>query len=218
LPVFNGETPVLQALKSDSSSSVQPAAKVEKTETGPPETAAGLPSDTLAMPAETPRKTRRLADHLSTPSISGMLQGEQAGEAAEPGQASLRSMGSLKNQVFSQEQLIVSWRAFADSVEAAQLKSALSVRDPQLLDNSQIEYNLDNEVQKQRIILDLKPKLLAHLHRTLHNERIDIEFRVTENTEEIMNKPYTDQEKFNTLAAKYPVLLTLKQRFGLDFE
>jgi DNA polymerase III subunit gamma/tau len=103
-------------------------------------------------------------------------------------------------------------------VEAAQLKSALSVREPVLLDNFRVEYSLDNEVQRQRIVLDLKPKLMAFLIRNLNNDNIVIEFSVTENNQDILNKPYTDQEKFNALSAKYPMLSLMKQRFGLDFE
>jgi len=147
-----------------------------------------------------------------------MLKGEHLAEVAEPGSAFSGGKESAREHPFDAGRLVTSWKSFADSVEAGQLKSALSVREPVLLENFCVEYNLDNEVQKQRIILDLKPKLLAHLHRELHNELITIEFSVTENKDEIMNKPYTDQEKFNTLAAKYPVLSVLKQRFGLDFE
>lgn len=110
------------------------------------------------------------------------------------------------------------WKAFAEKVDAPQLRSALSVREPSLREDHIIEYNLDNEVQRQRITLDVKPKLLAYLHENLHNELLKVEFRVTENVEEILNKPYTDQEKYNSLLAKYPVLGILKQKFGLDFE
>lgn len=147
-----------------------------------------------------------------------MLKGDHLKEVAEPGSAFSMGKESYKEHPFDAGQLSQAWKSFADSVEAGQLKSALSVREPLLLENYCVTYNLDNEVQKQRIILDLKPKLLAHLHRELHNELINIEFNVTENKDEIMNKPYTDQEKFNTLAAKYPLLSLLKQKFGLDFE
>ncbi len=147
-----------------------------------------------------------------------MLNGENSSEIAEPVAQFSKSKEILREQPFDQSQLKDAWKIFAETVDAAQLKSALSVREPFLLDNYCIEYNLDNEVQRQRIILDLKPKLISHLHEILKNDRISIEFKVTENTEEIMNKPYTDQEKFNTLVAKYPALGILKQRFGLDFE
>lgn len=199
--------------------SAGPGVKEEPASPKPPEIVPGIPVNPSVAPTEPVKRARRLhGDHLSTPSISGMLKGDQLEAVAEPGQELSGNKELLKNQKFTNEQLLEAWKTFADSVEAAQLKSALSVREPQLLDNNRVEYNLDNEVQRQRIILDLKPKLLGHLHAALHNELIDIDFRVTENKEEIMNKPYTDQEKFNTLAAKYPVLTALKQRFGLDFE
>ena len=62
-------------------------------------------------------------------------------------------------------------------------------------------------------MLDLKPKLLSYLHGVLQNEKITLEFNVAENPEEILNKPYTNQEKFNMMVTKYPVLGMMKQRF-----
>ncbi len=169
--------------------------------------------------AEAEKRIRRLhGENLATPSILGMLNGIDQEGVSEPEARSAKGKVSLKEQHFEQDQLIKGWKDFANTVEAGQLKSALSVRDPFLLDNYVIEYNLDNEVQRQRIVVDLKPKLLAYLHKVLNNERISIEFNVVENQEEILNKPYTDQEKFNALLAKYPLLGIMKQRFGLDFE
>jgi len=124
----------------------------------------------------------------------------------------------LKTQSFELQELKIAWRDFAETVDAAQLKSALSVREPSLNDGLLVSYNLDNEVQLQRIVQDVKPKLLAYLHKALQNEQINVEFNVSENLEEIINKPYTNQEKFNVLVARYPVLAVMKQRFGLDFE
>lgn len=157
-------------------------------------------------------------ENLSTPSISGMLNGNNLSGVSEPGSALQKEKRVIKEEAFNVDQLTKAWKDFADTVDAAQLRSALSVREPFMTDNFKITYNLDNEVQRQRIILDLKPKLLAYLNKILHNDQISIEFYVTENQEEIMNKPYTDQEKFNSLVAKYPVLGMMKQRFGLDFE
>lgn len=165
------------------------------------------------------RRTRsRHNQNLSTPSISGMLNGGNLSEVSEPNPTLPKSSETLKEQTFDSGQLTKAWKSFAETVDAAQLKSALSVREPVLLENFLVEYNLDNEVQRQRIVMDLKSKLLAYLHQALHNERIDVKFNVTENLEEIKNKPYTDQEKFNALLEKYPVLGIMKQRFGLDFE
>lgn len=164
------------------------------------------------------RRSRYMkTENLSTPSISGMLNGDHLDPAAS-GTPQLISKSNLKIQSFESEELITAWKAFAETVDAAQLKSALSVREPMLNDNFVVSYSLDNEVQRQRITLDVKPKLLAHLHRVLHNDQVTVDFNVTENLEEIMNKPYTNQEKFNALAARYSILNAMKQRFGLDFD
>ena len=195
-----------------------PARKAETT---------ALPNVNIPLAKEPPvsritdleRRTRsRHNQNLSTPSISGMLNAGNLSGVSEPNSASFKRTEIPKEQPFDLDQLTKAWKAFAEMVDAAQLKSALSVREPILLENFLVEYNLDNEVQRQRIVLDLKSKLLVHLHKALHNERIEVKFNVTENLEEIKNKPYTDQEKFNALLEKYPVLGIMKQRFGLDFE
>lgn len=219
MPVFKDVAPVVQSAATTRPTPPQPIIKEISTEQTPSGPGAETPSRPVHAQMEPPRKIRRPhLDHLSTPSISGMLNGDHLKAVAEPDQTLSGSAKQFKNKEFDKEQLVDSWKLFAETIEAPQLKSALSVREPLLLENSRVEYHLDNEVQRQRIILDLKPKLLAHLHNTLHNELIDIEFKITENKEEILNKPYTDQEKFNALALKYPVLMTMKQRFGLDFE
>ena len=147
-----------------------------------------------------------------------MLNGNALSGVSEPDVSMANGKVVLQNQHIDSVQLTAAWKEFADTIDAPQLKSALSVREPILKTDFNIVYNLDNEVQRQRIILDLKPKLIAFLSKKLNNDLISIEFNVTENQEEIINKPYTDQEKFNTLLAKYPALGTLKQRFGLDFD
>lgn len=147
-----------------------------------------------------------------------MLSVKHLAGVSEPANDPRKGKRVVMEQVFDNEQLTKAWKEFAETVEAAQLNSALTVREPVLHENFNISYNLDNEVQSKRIVSDVKPKLLAHLHKVLHNELITVEFVVTENKQEILNKPYTNQEKFNTLAAKYPVVNLLKQRFGLEFE
>lgn len=74
--------------------------------------------------------------------------------------------------------MLLVWKKFVEQVDAPQLKSALSTREPKLNENWRIEYLLDNDVQLQRITLDLKPRLIGHLHRTLQNELIEIDSAV----------------------------------------
>jgi DNA polymerase-3 subunit gamma/tau len=147
-----------------------------------------------------------------------MLNGGELAGVSESVADRMKADANPKERPFELSQLIQAWKKFAESVDAAQLRSALSVREPIFTEDYNIVYNLDNEVQRQRITLDLKPKLLAHLHTALHNDKITVEFNVTENKEDIQNKPYTNQEKFNALAAKYPLLSSMRQKFGLDFD
>lgn len=177
------------------------------------------PNSPVTRTDDTERRNRRQhSENLATPSIAGMLKGTGLSTVSEPSLQIPKENAKLNEEPFDLSKLLVAWKDFAETVDAAQLKSALSVREPILLDNYCIEYNLDNEVQRKRIVLDVKSKLLGHLHKILNNEHITIVFNVSENLEEVMNKPYTDQEKLNSMAARYPALSLLKSRFGLDFE
>ena len=119
---------------------------------------------------------------------------------------------------FSQEHLITVWKNFVEKIDAPQLKSALSSREPFIKQEWQIVYILDNETQNQRMTLELKPQLLGHLRQNLRNEKIEIEFTVLDLPDDKSATPYTDEEKWQALAEKYPALNTLKNRFGLDFQ
>lgn len=105
-----------------------------------------------------------------------------------------------------------------EDIDAPQLKSALSSRLPLLTDEWRIIYELDNELQNQRIVLELKPQLLGFLRQNLENEKIEIEFTIIENKDYKPDIPYTDGEKWQALAEKYPALISLKNKFGLDFQ
>ncbi len=98
------------------------------------------------------------------------------------------------------------------------MKSALSTREPVIKDHWIIGYELDNELQLQRLTLDLKPKMLGYLRRNLNNDLIEIAFSVLPQHDTESSIPYTDSEKWQALVEKYPSLAYLKSKFGLDFE
>jgi hypothetical protein len=166
--------------------------------------------------------TRRFngREGFSTPSIMDALRDEP--KKVEKGTLIEGSVGSNVGHVdenpFSLKELVVAWKNFVDSIEAAQLKSALSAREPVLAENWQVQYELDSELQLNRLTLDLKPKLLGFLRETFKNESIEILFKVSANTIQQTRTPYTDAERWDSLVEKYPALATLKSKFGLDFE
>lgn len=156
---------------------------------------------------------------IATTSIFGMLNRDSSDGVNEPLSKTITGQNKeLLNQSFTLEELKKVWKQFVEQVDAPQLKSALASRDPILNENWRIEYLLDNDLQLQRIIIELKPKLIGYLHRSLKNETIEIDFKVSVNTEGIANRPYTETEKWNLLVEKYPELATLKTKFNLDFE
>ncbi|GAB3822361.1 hypothetical protein GCM10028895_26670 [Pontibacter rugosus] len=61
----------------------------------------------------------------------------------------------------------------------------------------------------------MRPAILGELKRELGNRSIKLQAEVVEVQDE-GRKLYTSADKFNYLAEKYPVLVDLKQRFGLD--
>jgi hypothetical protein len=119
---------------------------------------------------------------------------------------------------FSHTELLDAWKNFVSTIDAAQLKSALGAREPILTEGWQIEYELDTELQLNRLALDLKPKLLGYLRTRLRNDAIEIQFMISDSIDSKSNTPYTEAERWTSLVEKYPALAMLKSKFGLDFE
>lgn len=159
-------------------------------------------------------------DALSTPSIRGALSDKpiRKDHATSNTVGKNQTESVSETKLLTQEKLTEVWKLFVEKIDAPQLKSALSSREPTLGDQKRIEYFLDNELQLQRLTLDLKPKLLGHLRNEFGIESIEINFYISSTTDEKPSIPYTESEKWQALAEKYPALATLKTKFGLDFE
>jgi len=165
-------------------------------------------------------KKVKIRSAYSTPSIKDALKEDVKPEEAVD-KSEIAENEDAKNETansFSQAELLDAWMNFVSRIEAAQLKSALGTRVPLLNAGWQIEYELDSEVQLNWITIDLKPKLLSYLRGQLRNDTIEIQFKVSDGTDNKSHKPYTDAEKWSSLVEKYPALAELKSKFGLDFE
>ena len=166
----------------------------------------------------TQRVTNRGA--YSTPSILDALRDKPKED--EPGVVSEVGANQYsKNETvypFSQQELMEAWKIFVEKIDAPQLKSALGAREPSFNGAWQIEYELDTELQLNRLALDLKPKLQSYLRQHFRNEAIEIQFKVSNSASLQSNIPYTDAERWTLLVEKYPALASLKSKFGLDFE
>ena len=206
MPIFSG----IDSVKDGSKSSIVNTAKVivaQKT------VSPGYANDRPAM-----RISGR--NSFSTPSILDALKDQpnkdETGRLAESDANNYSISGTV--HPFSQQELIVAWKTFVEKIDAPLLKSALNAREPVLTDEWQIEYELDSEIQFNRITLEIKPKLLGFLRRFFKNEAIEILFTVSSDDNYHYIIPYTDTEKWSLLVEKYPALASLKSKFGLDFE
>jgi DNA polymerase-3 subunit gamma/tau len=152
------------------------------------------------------------------PSISEALKDSSEIKENITSIPNIASQKQIQENPFTQEQLVEVWKNFTERIDAPQLKSALSCRLPLLQENWLISYDLDNELQNQRITLEWKPQLLGYLRQMLVNEKIEIVFKILDIVDNTTSIPYTDAEKWEVLAQKYPALISLKNRFGLDFQ
>jgi DNA polymerase III subunit gamma/tau len=93
------------------------------------------------------------------------------------------------------------------------LEFTLLNRPYQINAQNEILLQVDNPVQVDQFN-HIRPALLTELKERLQNRSVRISVEVVEHKDE--NRLYTSQDKFNYLADKYPLLVDMKQRFGLD--
>ncbi len=103
------------------------------------------------------------------------------------------------------------WKQFAESRKGQIAEYNLLLRDFDLAGNT-IQLQLTNPVEDQ-LLTDIRTDLLTFLKEKLNNE-IFIEGVMQKSiTKKVI---YTNKEKFDYLVEKYPALLELKERLGLD--
>jgi len=175
-----------------------------------------------AEPVSRPPTTRRVPGRgiYSTPSILDALRDEPLNEETRIISEAAADQYSTNKTVypFSQKELLDVWKIFVETINAPQLKSALGTREPNITGEWKIEYELDTELQLNRLALDLKPKLQGYLRQHFRNEDIEVQFKVSTAASQNSNVPYTESERWSLLVERYPALAVLKSKFGLDFE
>ena len=95
------------------------------------------------------------------------------------------------------------------------LNSLLENLEPIAIGDFQYEIKVSNKIQSD-LFLTEKGAINQHLRTSLKNHTID--FKITIDQDLTANKPYTTSEKFKAMADKKPILLSLKDKLGLDSE
>ena len=87
------------------------------------------------------------------------------------------------------------------------------LKDAYVLEDNKVILKLSNEVLKYTFN-NMKVELQGYLRANLKNNKIVLEAIVEEIENEAMM--YTNKEKFDHLAKKFPALKELQQKLGLD--
>ncbi len=123
------------------------------------------------------------------------------------------------NEPYNEEQLIAVWNEIANQFKKSNFinKYVMMNREFHLIEGL-IHLKVENEVQVQQFNETIRLELLTTLRDKLKNSQIDIVLDVLPDEENAKRSLYTQEDKYNHLAAKYPILVEMKQTFGLDYE
>jgi len=122
------------------------------------------------------------------------------------------------NEHFNNDDFLKQWHIYAAKLKTEGKHNVLSVFNasaPVMLRPYEFEIVVGSKVQENLFRIE-RPNILNYLRSNLKNFSIEINSRVDEQV--MVKKPYTNQEKFQHMAAKNPQLMELKRRFNLDFD
>ena len=96
------------------------------------------------------------------------------------------------------------------------LHTTLTKSSPILINDFNVDFHLDSEVQKMDLQKET-PHLLEHLRKELNNGSIQIHLHVSEMENQKISQ-FTSRERFFQMAEKNPDLHLFKEEFDLDLE
>ena len=117
---------------------------------------------------------------------------------------------------FDQEHLLKVWSNFINfyKVKAPSFASAIDKYQPELKDNFVIEYKVANKLIANDALN--VASMLEYLKEELNNNQIILKPVIVEKTSKKV--AYTDREKYEEMAEKYPDLVDLKERLNLELD
>jgi DNA polymerase-3 subunit gamma/tau len=114
------------------------------------------------------------------------------------------------------ESFTPAWTEFIDSLkgEGARIISMFKAVKPELEDEQTIKIHLSNAAQKDLFIQNYKQKLINFVEDKFLVTGLDIETEIDQSeSNELL---YSDEQKYNHLQKKYPVLKDFRKTFNLD--
>jgi len=146
----------------------------------------------------------------------------ETGEPAEKIEPVVRSHsgntrpGNAKKLDLTNDTFASAWLEFIDGMkgEGPRIISMFKAIVPEFEDEHNIRIHLTNAAQKDIFVQNYKPKLFGFLENKFVISELDIETMV--DLSETNELPYSDEQKYNYLQKKYPVLKDIKKALNLD--
>jgi DNA polymerase III subunit gamma/tau len=120
---------------------------------------------------------------------------------------------------FGTDELKMAWKRYAFKVQGQgrpSLHSTLVKRDPKIVGDNSILFELDNTIQLSSMENE-RGDLLNYVRKELNNWQIRLEFKVIEENK-APSQLYSGMDKFKAMSEKNPNLSTLQRMFNLDIE
>jgi len=123
---------------------------------------------------------------------------------------------SVRKIEMNDDTLQSAWKEFVEGLkgEGPRIVSMLKSIRPEMEDDHTVRIHLTNAAQKDIFIQDYKQKLYGFMEKKFLVPELDIETSV--DLSETNDLLYTDEQKYNYLLSKYPVLKEFKKTFNLD--
>ncbi len=150
----------------------------------------------------------------SVPSLNDVFKDKKEADSnAEP-----EYISGADRQAFTYDDFLKVWHAFADKAKAESkitLFTLMTANPPKLRDDFKVEVTVENAIQENLLSIS-KIDILNELRVKLKNFSIDL-IPVQAETN-VVRKPYTNQEKYQAMLAKNPLVDKLRQEFNLGFD
>jgi DNA polymerase-3 subunit gamma/tau len=156
--------------------------------------------------------------------VSGLRSAKKVVDAKETEQTAEQVLANLNkdsthSKDFTIEELMTVWNQIASEFQSANLiNKYVMMNRPIELFGSIIHMKVENEVQVQQFNENVRLEVVGKIRERLQNHSIDIALDVTATEKSDKKMLYTQSDKYEFLANKYPLLSEMKQKLGLDHE
>ena len=221
-PIFSKQTAqsAPQGVSAPASAPTAPAAPQQTAQKAVPPTPEAPKPQThgslnFAQVLHAPERKVKTVKDLSTLSISIKPQRQAETQTPAPAQPVTKAQPT-ENQPIDLADLRQKWIQYANSLPVEQIAMTKKMLGTPiaLTEGTKVQITVDNKLAAQDF-LAMKPALIAHLQKELHNSALDLE--VVENAVTEQPKAFTRTERFQLMAEKNHVLVDLKDEFNLEF-